>query len=79
MAVPTPNVPLVDSRAILLAQSPKLILKRLSPMMFLLLGDIRLERINMGRANRKCSVTLLPMESGQSGLLTFNPFRRIPF
>ena len=62
-----PTIPFINLDTVLLAQSPKLVLIRLVPMMFLLVDDVFVQSGHVRRAHRKCAVSVLPMKLGQSG------------
>ncbi len=50
------------------------LLKRLLPMMFLLVCNIIIDRLNIGFADCKSSVARLPRESGEFSALGLDPF-----
>ena len=74
-----PHVPLVDLNPIPSAQTPKLILERFASVVFVLVRDVCLQCLNMGRAKRERAVSVLPMEIRQPGLFGLDPFRRFSF
>jgi hypothetical protein len=74
-ALPSPQIPLVVFHHAALQHRQVFLLKRLHTMMLGLVQDIRSHRINVGRADREGSVSLLPFKSRQVNL-SMNPFRR---
>ena len=45
--------------------------------MFFLVGDVRLERRHVRRADRERTVASLPMKTAEAGTVVFDPFRRL--
>jgi hypothetical protein len=73
-----PDVSFVDRDAVFLAEPPELVLKTLLAMVFLLPINVTFQVRHVGRAQRKCTVTELPMEVRQAWFFDLNSFRRIP-
>src|SRR5688572_11090257 len=48
-------------------------------MMLILIADIRFQNINFVRVNRKCTVSILPIEIFKSMAFCFHPLRRMCF
>ena len=57
-----------------LQQFPKLVLKRLGPVVRFLLRDVFRHGVRLRRAYGECAVTVLPMEFAQGTSLRLHPF-----
>jgi hypothetical protein len=71
-----PHIPLVPLHPILLQQRPKLILKRMLPVMHFLRINIPNQRLQICRPNRERTISSLPCELRQRRRLALDPPRR---
>ena len=71
-----PQIPFIALHPILLEEGLKFILKRLLPVMPLLVIDVSQQRIQIPRPNGKCAIPLLPRELRQTRRLRLQPFGR---
>jgi hypothetical protein len=74
-----PRIPLVERNLVLVQERAKLILKRMSAMMFLLLLNVLDHLVGVRRADGKRSVATLPMKAAKICAFGLDPFRRAGF
>ena len=70
-----PHIPFIELNLITFQERAKLVLKRLHAMMFLLPLDVSARLCNTGLADRKRTISVLPMEGPKWAGLSLDPAR----